>query len=121
MREAAAEAEKAKKASDSKGVWWSLRTILQRRRRASRLWRVLAPLRQGHQQGLRAVGATTPPRPCSVTGDADERTTVAVLLSLSRHPSRPWDTTVVAVSGDMGFTDEDLAALRELWPTPVAA
>jgi hypothetical protein len=44
-----------------------------------------------------------------------------VLLSPSRHPSRPWDTTVMAVSGDMGFTDEDLTALRELWPTPVAA
>ena len=56
-----------------------------------------------------------------VTGDADRRTTVAVLLTPSRDPSRPWDTTVVAVAGEMGFTDENLALLREVWPTPTAA
>jgi hypothetical protein len=29
--------------------------------------------------------------------------------------------TSVSVSGTTGFTDEDLAALREVWPTPKAA
>lgn len=56
----------------------------------------------------------------TITGDPDRRTTVAVLLTPSRHPSRPWDTTVVAVSGEMGFTDEDLALLRTVWPMPSA-
>ena len=45
-------------------------------------------------------------------------TTVAVLLTPRRDGQRPWDTTMCAVSGDLSFADEELEALRSIWPTP---
>ncbi|MGH2763422.1 MAG: hypothetical protein ACRDLD_12740 [Thermoleophilaceae bacterium] len=57
----------------------------------------------------------------SVTGDTDRLTTVAVLMTPRTDERRPWDTSVSAVSGDVGFTEPDLRELRKLWPTPAAA
>jgi hypothetical protein len=45
-------------------------------------------------------------------------TTAAVLLTPRSDRKRRWDTTMSAVSGKLEFDDEDLAALRELWPSP---
>jgi hypothetical protein len=45
-------------------------------------------------------------------------TTVAVLLTPRTDGQRPWDTTMCAVSGVLDFTDEELAGLRSMWPTP---
>jgi hypothetical protein len=54
----------------------------------------------------------------SVTGDFENLTTVGVLLTPRDDEHRPWDTTVAAVSGDMGYSASDVASLRELWPRP---
>lgn len=54
-------------------------------------------------------------------GGDESLTTVAVLLTPRKTGLRRWDTTSVSVSGATEFTDEDLAALREVWPTPKAA
>jgi hypothetical protein len=53
-------------------------------------------------------------------GQDDPLTTVAVLLT-PRRSGRRWDTTSVSVSGKIAFSDVDLTALREVWPTPKAA
>jgi hypothetical protein len=55
-----------------------------------------------------------------VTGDVDGLTTVAVLLTPREDGQRPWDTTMVSVSGDVKFSAEELAELREWWPMPEA-
>jgi hypothetical protein len=52
-------------------------------------------------------------------GTADELTTVAVLLTPRSDRQRPWDTTMSAVSGALNFTEEELTALRSIWPTPL--
>jgi len=54
----------------------------------------------------------------NLTGD-QTLTTVAVLLTPRESGRRRWDTTMSAVSGELGFDDEDLARLRELWPSPI--
>ena len=46
----------------------------------------------------------------------DELTTVAVLLTPPRRGQRRWDTTMTAVSGDVGFDPDVLATLRSLFP-----
>ena len=53
----------------------------------------------------------------SVTGDIDGLTTVGVLLTPRDSRTRPWDTSVTAVAGELRFTEEELAILREVWPT----
>lgn len=50
-----------------------------------------------------------------LTGDED-LTTVGVLFTPRRDGHRPWDTSMSAVQGDIGLTEEDLASYRELWP-----
>ncbi|MGH2618748.1 MAG: hypothetical protein ACRDJC_26265, partial [Thermomicrobiales bacterium] len=52
------------------------------------------------------------------TAADDGLTTVAVLLTPRMDGQRPWDTTMCAVSGAVVFTDQELAALRSMWPTP---
>jgi len=56
----------------------------------------------------------------AVRKDVDGLTTVAVLLTPRQDGMRPWDTTVVAVSGDVKFSTDQLEMLRGLWPTPAA-
>lgn len=46
---------------------------------------------------------------------------MAVVLTPREDGRRPWDTTMVAVSGDVKFSDQELGQLRELWPGPDAA
>jgi hypothetical protein len=52
------------------------------------------------------------------SGTDNELTTVAVLLTPRTDGERPWDTTMCAVSGELNLTDEELGALRSVWPTP---
>jgi hypothetical protein len=52
----------------------------------------------------------------AATRDVDGLMTVGVLLTPCVRFRRPWDTTVVAVAGDFGFSAEELAELRALWP-----
>jgi hypothetical protein len=54
----------------------------------------------------------------SVTGDQENLTTVGVLLTPREDETLPWDTTVAAVSGNMGFTASEIESAREIWPTP---
>jgi hypothetical protein len=118
MKEASEEA----KENDSPGTWWSLRSIRSSAGGAHLGYGACSrPYDEEISKGFGLWVRLRHYDLVSVTGDADERTTVAVLLTPSRHASRPWDTTVVAVTGDMGFTDEDLVVLRELWPTPATA
>jgi hypothetical protein len=49
-----------------------------------------------------------------ITGDMD-LTTVGVVLSPRHDGKRLCDTTMVAVSGDLKLTDEELSAFREFW------
>ena len=55
-----------------------------------------------------------------MTGDVEGLTTVAIVLTPREDERRPWDTTMVAVSGDVRFSAEELRQLRELWPGPDA-
>jgi len=50
-----------------------------------------------------------------LTNDTD-LTTVGVLLTPRKDGYRPWDTSMSAVNGDLGLTEEDLVPYRELWP-----
>ena len=52
----------------------------------------------------------------SVTGDADGLVSVGLLVTPTMRRDRAWDTTAIAVSGDMGFSEEELRFLRDLWP-----
>ena len=54
----------------------------------------------------------------AVTEDVEGLTTIGVLVTPRNDTQRPWDTTVSAVSGDLGLTQNDLKTLRQLWPTP---
>jgi hypothetical protein len=49
------------------------------------------------------------------TGEFGDGTTVGVLLTPRTDGRRPWDTTVVAASGDLGLTHEEVRAFRGLW------
>jgi SEC-C motif len=49
-------------------------------------------------------------------GDVDGLTTVGVLLT-PRAGNQKWDTTMAAISGDPEFSEQELATLREIWPT----
>jgi hypothetical protein len=48
----------------------------------------------------------------TVTGKWKEQITVAVLLTPRHDGRRPWDTTMIAIVGDLGLTDDELSALR---------
>ena len=48
--------------------------------------------------------------------DLDDLTTVGVLLTPRTTGRRPWDTTMVRITGDLGHTTEELEAMRTLWP-----
>jgi hypothetical protein len=54
----------------------------------------------------------------SVTRDHENLTTVGVLLTPRDEKTLPWDTTVTAVSGDVGFTAAEIESAREIWPPP---
>ncbi|MGN6373183.1 MAG: hypothetical protein ACTHM1_09355 [Solirubrobacteraceae bacterium] len=54
----------------------------------------------------------------SVTGDHENLTTVGVLLTPRGSRARPWDTTMAAVCGDMGYSPGEVELIRELWPPP---
>ncbi len=45
---------------------------------------------------------------------------VGVLLTPRDDGLRPWDTTMVAIRGDLEFTQEELASFRQLWNSPAA-
>jgi hypothetical protein len=51
-------------------------------------------------------------------GTTHALTTVAVLLTPRTDGRRPWDTSMSAVAGALSFTDDELASLRSIWPTP---
>jgi hypothetical protein len=50
----------------------------------------------------------------SLSGLAD-LTSIGVLLTPLESGKRPWDTTMVRISGDLGHTPDELQAMRELW------
>jgi hypothetical protein len=50
-----------------------------------------------------------------ITGEVDDLTTVAVVLTPRSDGVRSWDTTMIAVSGDLGLTEEEVETYRELW------
>jgi hypothetical protein len=52
---------------------------------------------------------------CQLRGDGDI-TTVEVLVTPRHDTVRAFDTTMVAVSGELRFSDEELQALRQAWP-----
>jgi hypothetical protein len=53
----------------------------------------------------------------TVTGEVNDSITVGVLLSPRPDGDRRWDTTLVAVQGDLRLTDEQLAEWRRLFPS----
>lgn len=53
-----------------------------------------------------------------LTGEVDDLTTVAVLLTPRADRDPPYDTTMCAVAGDLQLDDEQLANFREVWPWP---
>ena len=48
-------------------------------------------------------------------GNWTDQITIGVQLTPRHDGHRPWDTTMIGVSGDVGFTAEDLATLRSLF------
>jgi SEC-C motif len=56
------------------------------------------------------------------TGRRDEQVSIGVQLTPRHDPKRPWDTTMIAVSGAIDFTAEEVAELRTLFgnaPSPI--
>jgi hypothetical protein len=53
-----------------------------------------------------------------VTGKVAELTTVGVLLTPLRAERRKWDTTMVAVAGDLELTEADLRLFESFWKRP---
>jgi len=54
----------------------------------------------------------------AVTQDVEHLTSVAVLVTPRPSGHRPWDTSVLAVSGPVDFEPDDLVRARELFPRP---
>lgn len=50
--------------------------------------------------------------------DSSDFMTIGVLLSPRRDGVRAFDTTMYAVRGELGFSDIEIEAMREAWPTP---
>ena len=50
-----------------------------------------------------------------IAGDAEDLTTVGVLLTPRRDGLRDWDTTMSAVSGRIDLSVDDLALYRRIW------
>jgi hypothetical protein len=48
--------------------------------------------------------------------DLNGLTTVGVLLTPRTTGRRPWDTTMVRITGDLGHNTDELEAMRALWP-----
>jgi len=55
------------------------------------------------------------PDAAEVVGGGDSVTTVGVLITPRSDGVRPWDTTMIATTGDLELEDHQLAALREAW------
>jgi hypothetical protein len=53
-------------------------------------------------------------------GSPDDVTTVGILVTPPLREGRPWETTVVALNGELTPTGEQLEALREVWRTDAA-
>jgi len=53
----------------------------------------------------------------TVTGKWEEQITVAVLLTPRHDGRRPWDTTMIAVVGDLGLSDKEVSTLRDVFDT----
>lgn len=51
-----------------------------------------------------------------VAADGGTLTTVGVLLTPRHDSARPWDTTMIATSDDLGLDAEHIAAYRQMWP-----
>jgi hypothetical protein len=50
-----------------------------------------------------------------ILGQANELTSVGVLLTPRHEGLRPWDTTMVTVSGPLELSEDRLLAMRQLW------
>jgi hypothetical protein len=53
--------------------------------------------------------------------DGGTFTTIGVVLTPRRDGVRPWDTTMIAATGDLQLDEETLAQFRQVWPQPDAA
>jgi hypothetical protein len=52
----------------------------------------------------------------TVAADGGLLTTVGVVLTPRGDSERPWDTTMIAASGDLQLDAEEVAELRTIWP-----
>jgi hypothetical protein len=52
-----------------------------------------------------------------LSGEVDDSVTVAVLLTPRPDGHRRWDTTLVAIQGDLALTNEQVTAWRRVFPT----
>lgn len=104
-------------ADSREGIVWRLRSI---RGPAGHAHLGFGACSQPHseviQQGFRTWVQLRHHDVQSATHDVDGLMTVGVLLTPGSRYPRPWDTTVVAVAGDFGLSEETVAELRELWP-----
>jgi hypothetical protein len=50
-----------------------------------------------------------------ISDDPSNLKTVAVLLTPRHDGGRPWDTSVIAIEGDLALDGSDVIALRTLW------
>jgi hypothetical protein len=55
-----------------------------------------------------------------ITNDTERLMSIGVLLTPRPEGQRPWDTTMMAISGAQNLSTTDLKSLREIWPTPAA-
>jgi len=53
--------------------------------------------------------------------DITKATSIGVLLTPCNNGKRPWDTTMISVSGDLELSDEALESYRAFWDAPEAA
>jgi hypothetical protein len=107
---------------EGEGLVWRLRTVLGEAGRTHLGFGVCShPYNGGVHQGLSLWAQLRHHDVLAATNAEAGLTTVAVLLTPCTQGSRPWDTSVVAVSGPTNFTGTELSQLREIWPSPTAA
>ncbi|MGH2975724.1 MAG: hypothetical protein ACRDLL_12775 [Solirubrobacterales bacterium] len=68
-----------------------------------------------HEEAFRAWVALRHHETQEITRELDELTTVGVLLTPRHDGKRPWDTTLVAVLGNLELDEKTVAAYKAIW------
>jgi len=105
--------EEARKAAPEGSLWHLRRAIASNRSQLA--FGVCSQFDEAHQDAFAIWVQLRHHDLQQITGDVESLTTVGVLLTPRHDGRRPWDTTMIGVSGDLELSEEDLSAYREFW------